>query len=146
MADVRGTSSLGLEGTYGGHGRPAYTSHTYPHCTARKSAACEGATSAPACDTFERGIVPFAEFLYWENRRLVLEKPRMVDQHASVEGASTGEMEHDAKRVNGPSVSEPARVDNEPTRRHAEGAAQKQAIVLNRSRPELVARFMDLYA
>lgn len=146
MADVRGTSSLGLEGTYGGHGRPAYTSHTYPHCTARKSAACEGATSAAACDTFERGTVPFAEFLYRENQRLVLEKPRMVDQHAPADGASASMPERGQNPTNGPSVSGPARVENEPTRRHADGAAQKQAIVLNRSRPELVARFMDLYA
>lgn len=146
MADARVTSSLGLEGTYGGHGRPAYTSHNLPHCPARKDGACGGVTSAAACDTFERGTVPFAEFLYRENRRLVLEKPRMVDQHAPVDGASASKPEHGQKPTNGPSVSGPARVEDEPTRRHAEGAAQKQAIVLNRSRPELVARFMDLYA
>lgn len=112
----------------------------------RKEAACERAISAAACDTFERGTVPFAEFLYRENRRLVLEKPRMVHQSASVEGASASPTIHDPMRVSGPSMSEPARVDSEPTSGHAPGASQKQAIVLNRSRPELVARFMDLYA
>ena len=109
---------------------------------------CEDEAALPACDTFERGPVPFAEFLYRENRRLALEKPRIFELAPKIEPAQsmacgTAERTDESSSVSDTSRTEPT--SDRAARVHAD-AVNNGAIVLNRSRPELVARFMDLYA
>lgn len=119
-------------------GRPDHI----PAACERASVCCEGWRADRGADCFERGPVPFADFLYHENRKLALEHPRTLPNLAA---ASTPDSE--AVRETAP---ETAKADAE-TRNAAQGAIDRKtlrqgAIVMNFSRPTLVARFIDLYA
>lgn len=87
--------------------------------------------------------MPFADFLYHENRRLELERPRMVVDEAT--GSESGfahgiESREPASQTRTP---EPGGEPETPARER--GPAPKGAVVMNLSRPTLVARFIDLY-
>lgn len=109
-------------------------------------AACERDTSCVddrrslGADCFERGPVPFADFLYHENRKLALEHPRT--QHCEGDaGPDCGQT-----RPESPSTSENVQATRAMASPIRGRDARGSAIVLNHSRPEFVARFIDLYA
>lgn len=90
-----------------------------------------------ACDTFERGPVPFGEFLYRENRRLALEQPRQPELSKDTARPDVREMDACGERE--------ARVEaggDEPVK----SRGSRGAVVVGASRPFVAARFIDLYA
>lgn len=105
--------------------------------------ACEPLRGA---DCFERGPVPFADFLYHENRRLELENPRTLAPHVAGSDADRGVSQRapvESAPTKGAKPDDRPHVANEPG---AHRSARQGAIVMGFSRPALVAKFIDLYA
>lgn len=94
-------------------------------------------------DCFERGPVPFADFLYHENRRLELEHPRMIVEKATGSAMTSADGIASQEQANETRTSERSDGPEAPARER--GVAPKGAVVVNLSRPTLVARFIDLY-
>lgn len=90
--------------------------------------------------------MPFADFLYHENRRLELEHPRTFAPHVvgsdADRGVSQGKAVESAP-TNGARPNDRPDVATEPG---DHGTARQGAVVMNFSRPALVAKFIDLYA
>lgn len=87
--------------------------------------------------------MPFADFLYHENRRLELEHPRMVAEKATGGESSLAHGIESREPAIETRTPEPGGEPEGAARER--GPAPKGAVVMNLSRPTLVARFIDLY-
>lgn len=117
-----------------------------PAACERVSACGDDCGPIRGTDCFERGSVPFADFLYHENRRLELENPRTLAPHVAGFDADGGVSEGtpiELATISGAKSIDRTDVATEPGDRKT---ARQGAIVMNFSRPTLVAKFIDLYA
>ncbi|MBX3361112.1 MAG: hypothetical protein KF705_06690 [Phycisphaeraceae bacterium] len=119
------------------------------HAACERASAChDPCVTERDADCFERGPVPFADFLYHENRRLAFEHPRLaVGSDAGV--GMDARIAPDSGIATTPTSPESARrEDAARSESHAveQRTTRQVAIVLNLSRPTLVAKFIDLYA
>lgn len=116
--------------------------HPLPASCDRATACDTVADSVTRSDCFERGPVPFADFLYHQNRKLELEIPRsQATTDPSLETAPSECPTDAAPPSENLIASSPSNTDTPVDRRGRDGA-----IVLNLPRPALVAQFIDLYA
>ncbi len=116
----------------------------------RVSACRDECGAVREADCFERGPIPFADFLYHENRRLTLEHPRAVAASPTATETDASQVSDDTSRgaiEATPASSERVVGASDVGRGETDrGAPARGAIVKNLSRPILVARFIDLYA
>lgn len=116
--------------------------HALPASCDRATVCDTVADSVTRSDCFERGPVPFADFLYHQNRKLELEIPRSQATIAPGPELAPSECRADAAPPSENLIaSSPSNTDTPVDRRGRDGA-----IVLNLPRPALVAQFIDLYA
>lgn len=115
-----------------------------PAACERVSACGDARGAVRDADCFERGPVPFADFLYHENRRLELERPRTLAPHLTDAGTEqTNDISLEPATASSPKPADGAGSASEAGDRKS---VRRGAIVMNFSRPTLVAKFIDLYA
>ncbi|QYK48106.1 MAG: hypothetical protein KF838_15105 [Phycisphaeraceae bacterium] len=119
------------------------------HAACERASAChDPCVTERDADCFERGPVPFADFLYHENRRLAFEHPRLAVGSDAVSGGD-GRIAPEsgiAPALTSPESARPVDAARSESNAGEQRTTRQGAIVLNLSRPTLVAKFIDLYA
>lgn len=138
--------SVGTSSGFLPHIPPAGRIDHVPAACERVSACRDACEPLRGADCFERGPVPFADFLYHENRRLELERPRALafpDAGSDTDRAASQGTPVEPEPTRGLNPTDPPEVaiqSGDPK------AVRQGAIVMGFSRPTLVAKFIDLYA